>query len=487
MTTPCLERVKRAAAAVAILLTIVPFVIVDHLPLVDLPNHIARLVIRVGLAEDGPLSRFYEYKWGIIPNLAVDLLSYPFDSLVDPQTVVTVIAMLAMCGLYCGTIAIDRALNGPAWGISLLTGVFLFNGALRAGFLNYVVGLAVAVLLFALWIRVRPRLGAGSCALFALAGVVVVLMHMYAFGIYAICVVGYEIGLMAVVKPFRLDLQVMWRRLLPVAVTLLVPLGVIPLAPTAGSAGIVMWSTLHWKVEALTAPVFFSLPSVELPLLAVLAAGLLAGLFTGMLRLRTEMIPVAVLLCVAFLAMPRMLFGSYYADYRLLCGAVFFLLGGLVLVPRSPAWGRAAATLGAGLVLVRVASISLEWHAAQPAFKAFDSAFDSIPAGAIVLVQRARIPSVSQDRSVPMEHVATLPAARRGVFVGNMFTLDAQPLRLTVEALPYYHSGPLIDAPLPLEQYDYYMAIDGPKVPKTTASLVEVRRAGRYVLFKVVP
>jgi len=36
-----IERVKRAASFAAIVLTVLPFLLVKHLPLVDLPNHVA--------------------------------------------------------------------------------------------------------------------------------------------------------------------------------------------------------------------------------------------------------------------------------------------------------------------------------------------------------------------------------------------------------------------------------------------------------------
>lgn len=481
-----LERLKLTAAVAAILVTILPFLIVDHLPLVDLPNHIARLVIRSELGGDGPLARFYEWRWVIIPNLAIDLLSYPSQGLIDPQVFVTISLVLAVIGTYCGAIAVDRALNGPAWGMSLLVGVFMFHGALRAGFLNYVLGLAVAVPLFAAWIRCRPRFGFASGIAFTLAGIAVTLMHLFAFGLYVLCVAGYEIALLLKEKSL---LEGLWRRrfaLSGAGATLLIPLMVILLGPTTGAVSTTMWSTLHWKLEAFTAPVFYSSPWVELPLMLVVLLGLLGGFSTGMLRLRWEMMPVAALLIIAFLAMPRMLFGSYYADYRLLCGAVFFMVSGLVFSPRSSFWRKAMAAIGITMLVFRVGSIILEWSAAQPVLKSFDSAMQAVSPGARLLVLRATSASVSRDRSVPVEHIATLPAARRGVFVGNMFTLDAQqPLRLTAEVRPYYHVGPLVGPPLPLDRYDYVLAIDRPTLPPTSASLVEIRSAERYVLYRV--
>ena len=158
VTPSDLERSKLVAAAAAMLLTILPLVLVQHLPLIDLPNHIARLVIRADLNADGPLSAFYKYQWLIIPNLAIDILSLPVEGLIDPETLANLLAVLSVIGVYGGAISIDRTLNGARWGVSLLTGLIVYHGALRFGFFNYVIGLGFAVPLLAAWLRFRPRL-----------------------------------------------------------------------------------------------------------------------------------------------------------------------------------------------------------------------------------------------------------------------------------------------------------------------------------------
>ena len=461
------ERLKRWAAAFAVAMSVLPFLLVDHLPLIDLPNHIARLIVREDLRAGGPLSAFYEWRWVVIPNLAIDLLSVPFVGWVDAETFVNVVAILSVIGVYGGAIAIDRTLNGARWGISLLTGLIVFHGALRYGFINYVVSLAFAVPLFAAWLRCRHRLGVGTVLGFILAGVFVMLMHMFAFGLYAICVAGYELALLLRERPWRIGPLRRRLPLLGVAVTLLAPASLVLMGPVSGAVGATIWSNVRWKLEALVAPVFFSQPWVELPLLAVMGLVIAVGLLAGVVRLHRDMVPVLVLLTLVFLAMPRMLFGSHFADYRLLCGAAFFVIGSLRFTPRSDLVQWAGVTLGVLLLTLRIASIAVEWRAAQTVLHELDAALDDVPAGSRLLVLRSRPESASRDRAVPTEHAAVLAAAKRRIFVGNNFAAHAQPLQLKPAFKDFYHDLTLLPAPLPLSRYDYLLAIGHPEIPQT--------------------
>ena len=60
------------AGICAILLA--PLFVVDVPPLLDYPNHLARMYVLAFGAHDPILSQMYEQHWAIIPNLVIDLI-----------------------------------------------------------------------------------------------------------------------------------------------------------------------------------------------------------------------------------------------------------------------------------------------------------------------------------------------------------------------------------------------------------------------------
>ena len=474
----------------SVMLCCLPFLVVDHLPFIDVPNHIARLLIRDDIRAGGSLGTYYSWEWRIIPNMALEILSAPFAGRMDPEAVVIGLYVAGVVALCAGAFWIDRSLNGPHWGVSLLTGVIIFNGALRFGFTNYFLGLAVAVPLFAAWVHFRPRLGIASLLLFAFAGLGLMHMHLYAYGLYALCVVGYEIGLLFEERP-RLQFGNFRGRLplLGVGVMLAVP-GVLLLAgPMRGSAGIVAWSGFGSKLRALVSPIYFNQPVVEGGLLLLLGAAMVAGLVTRTLRVHARMMPVLVLLGLAFLAMPVMLFGSYHADYRLLSGAAFFVIGAVRFVPGTRTVlrvGVAVAVLG---LLVRVGSITAEWILVQPVLREQIASMAPVPPGARVLLITGDVRALQALGMPKIGHFAVLGLTRRGAMSGSLFMADfAFPLRLQPAFREYVHDNRRFPPPLDLDRYDYVQVIgEPPRALLESHRSDEIGRGTFHTLFRVLP
>src|ERR1700733_2211247 len=58
-------------------LATVPVLLCNILPLVDYPNHLARVGLLARLPSDATLRQFYETAWHPIPNLAMDAIVPP--------------------------------------------------------------------------------------------------------------------------------------------------------------------------------------------------------------------------------------------------------------------------------------------------------------------------------------------------------------------------------------------------------------------------
>ncbi|NNL18076.1 MAG: hypothetical protein HKP37_04970, partial [Boseongicola sp.] len=98
------------AFVIATLLTALPILIHLHLPLVDLPNHIARHYISTAPSE--PLSTYYTYDLKLVPNAAADLAWIAFGGDMDP-TRFSQLTMAFYCASFIGaTMLLSRQVHG---------------------------------------------------------------------------------------------------------------------------------------------------------------------------------------------------------------------------------------------------------------------------------------------------------------------------------------------------------------------------------------
>ena len=163
-------------------------------PLVDYPNHLARMWILVNDAAIPELARNYIVSWRILPDMAMDLV---VPALAQVMTVVEagrVFVMLTMVGLVAGTITLYRTLHGrfaiwPIWSV-----LFVYNAVLFWGFLSCLFASAVYLFAFSGWIasrnwRLLPRI-----LVFSAVATALFLLHAFAFGLYGLSVASYELA-----------------------------------------------------------------------------------------------------------------------------------------------------------------------------------------------------------------------------------------------------------------------------------------------------
>lgn len=170
----------REIAAVYLLLTaaaLLPLFLVDVVPLANMPNHMARIRILAEFGQDPSLAANYRLNWALQPNLAVDLLLTPLAGLVPPLELGRLFTAFAMLVLIGGTLALHRVLHGRVglWPAALF--LFVFNHVLIWGFLNFLLGLGLALWLFAAWIATQGRGGWARIALFGVAGAGMFFVH----------------------------------------------------------------------------------------------------------------------------------------------------------------------------------------------------------------------------------------------------------------------------------------------------------------------
>jgi hypothetical protein len=112
---------------------LLPLALVDLPALVDYPNHLARLHIVANIGADEALAANYQVVWAAMPNLAMDIVSWPFLGLLPAETLGLLFTALSMALLAAGTLALHRALHGSIGLWPAAAWLFLYNHLLIMG------------------------------------------------------------------------------------------------------------------------------------------------------------------------------------------------------------------------------------------------------------------------------------------------------------------------------------------------------------------
>ena len=169
-----------ALAAAPVFSTVLP-------PLVDYPNHLARMHL---LAEGGDV--FYSVHWAPLPNLAEDLIVPPLARVMPLNIAAKLFLVMIFALMAGGVIWLNRVTTG-GWQLCPLLGfLFLYNRVFLWGFLNYLFGLGVALGGTALWLALEGRSWWFRMASSSLAALACFFSHIAAFGFYALVILGVE-------------------------------------------------------------------------------------------------------------------------------------------------------------------------------------------------------------------------------------------------------------------------------------------------------
>jgi hypothetical protein len=402
-----------------------PFLITPYLPLTDLPNHLARQHILSDWMTSPALQQYYNYKWQLVPNLGVDLFVLAARAIVPIDLAVRIFCILAVSAIFWGSALINRHYAGRGARAYRLVPFLCYGGPVQFGFLNFVFGVGIALLVFGIYLRLRDARPGKLLAILVPSGAVLLLCHLMAFGICALAIGAFEfmhpIG-NGVTGRMRQTAREILRRESRAAMALALPLAVFALfSPLAVGGHGARWSTLHEKIEGLAALTLFANPIPELLLLALAMAGYSFLLLSGAVRVRRESVLTFLVMLAIFLLLPRVAGGGGYVDYRMPWAASFFLVSGTIPARRMGLGGRAISVCLAGLAVARIALVAAQWLSWSPAIAEVVTALRGLPTGARLMVVLGDPGSTSLSRRPPLEHVAAYAVAYRQAYWAGMF------------------------------------------------------------------
>jgi hypothetical protein len=345
--------------------------------------------------------------------------------------------------LLTGTAVLHR--NFGRFGLWPLCSVlFIYGDLLASGSVNYLFGLGVALLSFSAWISTAVWPKSLRIGIFAVVGVIIFLLHLFAFGVFSLLVVSYEMGLCLAERPFTtrklISRAVGFLQFIPAALLwFLFPIGYkssfLPAQPV---------DFYQRLVGIWLSAVSFNGPPERLDYLMFLfvVAFLIFSLATRSLVLAPSMRAPVVAAVIMAILMPNHLSGAFGVDLRLPVALLFILVAATRLDEARAGWPLATfALIGCLLFGLRIGVVTLAWRVMDHQFTEYRQAIRTLPKGSRMMTVESAWPKEAHKIDGVFEalqfrsraafwHLDTLAALDRGMFVPHLFT-TATPVSVT--------------------------------------------------------
>ncbi len=349
------------AAVIALsAMLLAPLLLVDVPPLLDYPNHLARMVILAADGRDPILARFYTPHWAIIPDLAIDVITPALMQWLPVHVAGRIMLGVVLMLPVLGTIAYSRALMRRRTWWPLGCVLVAYNAALLEGFLNFTASIGIALLLAAAWLRWRDERPA-LVGLLAVPGAVVLFFcHLMGLLFFALLIGAHEI----IHLPALIRRPVMLvRRMLFGLAVFAIPMALYARSELSGMEGDIDYLSPTAKAAQLLIPfVNYSLP-LDIATAVLVTGGLALGVALRRLWMPARSAIALLLLAVLYLAAPFEFKGTSNLDTRFVVLLGFLLFGGMIPVAVPPVVARMIALAMIGLFAVRMTVLGSVWMA----------------------------------------------------------------------------------------------------------------------------
>lgn len=492
------------------LLSAIPLLRPDIPPLTDLPGHLGRYRVQLDLAHSPALQSFFAFEWALIGNLGVDLLVIPLEPLLGLEGAVKLVVAAIPPLTVAGFLWTAREVHGRVPPTALFAAPLAFGFPFQFGFVNFALSAGLAFLALGLWLRLGAReRWFPRAALFVPIGVILWVAHVYGWALLSL--------LAATTELFRQARRHGdWvRGALHAAVNgvALTPPLLLMLAWRSGAGGGSFdWFDWERKADWIAMALRDRWQAFDVASIAVLGAVVVAAAALGIIRwwrssptgggFDPGLGLAAALLAIAFALAPGTVFGSAYADMRL----VPFAIAVAILAIRPDIWGRFGGVVAvAGLAFVAARTAGTTWSFAlhDRAWRAELAALERVPPGArlVTFVPRGCPRGWSTPR---FDHLPSIALARRRAFANDQWDMPgAQLLSVRFPAAGAFARDPsqfvtpvgcvsglrTIEqalAQVPRGAFDHLWLIDPPAHDaRLTAGLRPLWRRGNSVLFRI--
>jgi hypothetical protein len=374
---------RRPVLVGVVLLAALPLLYPQVPPLVDLFGHMGRYRVQLDIDQSPWLHQYYGFDWAAIGNLGVDLIVMPLGRLLGLEPAVKLIVIAIPPMTVAGFLWVAREVHGRIPPTAFFALPFALGHPFLFGFANYALSIALAFLAFGLWLELARRGKLRLRAiLFVPISIIVFFAHTYGWGVLGLLCFSAE-------AVRQHDKGVGWFRsgvnAAVQASVMALPLAIM-LAWRSETHGGTTGDWFNWnaKLQWVLASLRdrwkpWDIAGVVVALLVIVEARRQKAMtFSRNLAFS------ALVLLVGFIVLPRIIFGSAYADMRLV---PYVLATGILAIrptDMSPRRAQLIAVIGLAFYLLRIGSTTVSLAIAANEQEAKLGALDHVPMGARV-------------------------------------------------------------------------------------------------------
>ncbi|MDQ2891729.1 MAG: hypothetical protein M3R64_01395 [Pseudomonadota bacterium] len=500
----------RTFVLLMVVISIVPLLWPTIPPLVDLPGHMGRYRVQLDGNAHPWLADWYDFNWSLIGNLGIDLLIVPLAPIVGLELAVKLIVMTIPALTVSGLLWIAREVHGRIPATALFALPLAYSYPFQFGFVNFALSIALALNLFALWLRLA-RLGhlRWRAILFVPLSCALWICHTFGWGVLGVLAFSAEMIRQHDLRKDRASgyWLASWVR---------AGLGCLPLAlpfvlmiawrsgdhVTGQTADWFHWrAKMNWVLMVLRDR-WMALDIASVTILFVI---LLKGVRDTRVEYSRNLGLSALFLLAVYLLLPRIVFGSAYADMRL--APFVFAIALIALRPKPGLSMRGTAVialLGLAFFGVRIAATTTSYYLYSQRYDRVLTALDHVPVAAklVTFIGRRCQDDWTYSR---LEHIPAIGLERRLAYTNDQWSMPGAQL-LTVR---YWPAGAFAHDPsqivtdrycqgewwrpielamrwVPRDAFDYVWLLNPPRYdPSLNRGLVPIWRSGNDVLFRV--
>ena len=359
-------------------------------PLVDLPGHMGRYRVQLDHGAHSWLADWYDFRWALIGNLGIDLLVEPLAPIFGLELAVKLIVMTIPALIVSGLLWISREVHGRIPATALFALPLAYSYPFQFGFVNFALSMALALNLFALWLRMA-RLGRLKlrAALFVPLSCALWVCHTFGWGVLGVLAFSGEMIRQHDLRKDGPGVQgggghwlESWIRAGLGCLPLALPF-VLMVAWRSGdhvTGQTADWFNWRWKMNWATMILRDRWMAFDIASLTVLFVILFKGVRDTRIEYSRNLTLSALFLLAVYLLLPRIVFGSAYADMRL---APFVLGIGLIAIRGKGGLSMRGASIIAALGLVffgvRLAGTTVSYGLYARDYARAFSALDHVP------------------------------------------------------------------------------------------------------------